>query len=1859
MMMSEYRRMFCFLAAIERRWKPTFLAPAIAWAVVLAASGPWVRAEPPRRSVMVGAELVDDMEGIVAGGTVTVSFADAMVPASEIDVAARKSPLVFVPEVKGTFLWKSQTEGEFTATVVPPGTTFKVMLAPGLVDLAGKPVKPAKPGEPLGTRRSPEFTVESYFSENPIKRRPSVELTFSVQIKPADLAETAWFQDRDSRKRYAAEVLIQADVQEKAALSATVTPREDLPVGRTFDLVVDGIKDADAGTPMKKPFVKPLGETEALKVVKVAAFNYPLRQPRITVQFSEPVHPEHGAKIKIEPPVKVKTVAQGDELWLEGAFDIHQKYRVTVPVEITGKRGYPLAAPSAWGATFHVKKPSLIFPTEDLHQRSRLGLHFAFIQVNTGALQWRLARVPSEKLMAISERLREFTEVRQDPVTGDEMIQPETGWPVWRSSESLIDASHLETVAQGQFEASPTDADTRREIAWKPDRGLAAGTFVLEVTGKLPDGRTLANRAMITFTEFVATEKRVNGNCLVRVTKISDGEPAVGLHARSLGQNNEVLAQAVTDRNGVAAFDQRAGIGRQDVRQGAAFWLYLETPDGPILQSVRPARFNESGFDGALWQEGQPKFRLMVTCDRPIYRPGELLKMKGFVREVEANGALRVPHARDVAWQIKNDEDPVASGKAKLDDYGGFEAEWKVPASLPVGQFQLGAEFADAHESQDFVVQEFRPPPFLVSLTDLKLAGDEAGVRISSAYFHGAPNAGARVQWQALWTAHHHYESGVVVTDVPRQVPVQPDLTQSVKGEGVLNPDGSLEVKMKPPFKDGVVRGWYDVEWSAEVTAVDGQTIAERAQFPVFAVPVELSVSAVQTAPSNGEANPLTITVNASARGKEHVEEPAVPLAVELYRALTKSVKEQISPNVYRYRNSVTYEKEQTVEGTAPLRQDLRVRAPGDYLVVIRDKADKKVPPAFSQVYVAGPGEAEFPVKDEQSLGVSCDRKMDNEDPQSGYVPGEKAIISVQAPFSGMAWVSVEAEKIIDTLFVSLEGNSSRFELPIKKEYGPNAWVTVYLLHPGGDDHLPAERYGATRIKVRRPDLTLQVAPQFASKEVQPKGTISGQVAVTCEGRPVKGADLTVYAVDEAVLDAGLWHEPRLSDMMYPERQWKVGTYQGLPNLSSGVDNSSLHQKGFIVGARALMKSVASEVGAMDLRTNFPPLAFWKTHLITDRDGKVPFSFQAPDSLTKYRIIVLAQTKDGQFGTGSDWVELSKPVQLEPALPRFVRVGDQVELRVIVRQKMADELAVNVRCTSSLGVSGANAQEQKVRRGVPVVYRFPAKVGEMETATVRFETDAGSKDAVEMTLPVLPPTLLRKEALFGSLEDVHKRIPVDWSKATGKVEASLSSSPWLPKLTGLPLLLEYPHGCFEQVTSRILGYTVLTNLLAYVPEPAGRQAAYRRRIENGLSQIQSSVSENGYLPYWAGGSASAYPTVAGFWAVQSAAAQKFAVSGKVVDALADATRSIASGDTKEVAVDPFCRAFALMVLSQRPGEAKAFAPVAREMYLRREAFEPDVRALLAIALHRFAAMPAEQRQLLREIDAPSKERAFDPDHFGSTTRSEAIRALAFALVDPEGASGKPREELRARIDDFLDSSQSLSTQENFWLLLAFQAMHSAAAGKTPAPFARSEPRPVAVSPNGASALWNSLDVRKAADFSPRVSGVESLTCLMSAQYRSDSPVTVREGNGFRIERVVKNMTAPARTGTAKEPFKLGDQILITYRLISPKLHHFVALEDELPGGLETVNPDIASIARTYSVPQEKDTRQLTLSHSERRDHVTCLYFNRVDAGTATYSVLARATCAGVFHWPATQVAPMYDSRFTGVTPSEICHVSAD
>jgi uncharacterized protein YfaS (alpha-2-macroglobulin family) len=197
-----------------------------------------------------------------------------------------------------------------------------------------------------------------------------------------------------------------------------------------------------------------------------------------------------------------------------------------------------------------------------------------------------------------------------------------------------------------------------------------------------------------------------------------------------------------------------------------------------------------------------------------------------------------------------------------------------------------------------------------------------------------------------------------------------------------------------------------------------------------------------------------------------------------------------------------------------------------------------------------------------------------------------------------------------------------------------------------------------------------------------------------------------------------------------------------------------------------------------------------------------------------------------------------------------------------------------------------------------------------------------------------------------------------------------------------------------------------------------------------------------------------------------------------------------------------------------------------------------------------------------------------------------------------------------------------------------------------------------LSKNGRAAAW--LDRKIDNELVIKGLNQGALAFLMRAEYSTSEADTDRVDRGFRIERVVKNLTDPKRVGTSDAPLKLGDQLLITYRINTRKLQNFVALEDALPAGLEVVNPNLALVGKFFQLPPaDPQDRLLGLSYSEMRDRSALLYFDIVDPGSSTYSVLARATAAGAFRWPATQVAPMYDSRFSGLSPSSICVVSSE
>jgi uncharacterized protein YfaS (alpha-2-macroglobulin family) len=1813
---------------------------------------PWLArsAETENPSPEADGVLVEPSKGEIEVGTVlTFTFPTSMIGIANIDVPNQPLPFTSQPALEGEFLWKSQTEGVFTIKRVKAGATYHVGLATGLNDLGKQPVQPKDWSAEFTT---PQFSVTADFGvRDELSSQPQLSLETSYPVHLTDVAEHAYFQDRDSRQRYPIDVIQNEDGSPEAR-EFRVTPRDQLPVGRTYDLIVDGLVDASSQEPLSYPRVFRAGTTAPLKIEWVGAYNRALEEPMIEIKFNDEFDPNHVTpdKIRIEPAVQnLKLLADGQMITAKGAFDLSKHYVVTVSPDLVAQRGYGLPAQSKWGATFHPKDPCLIFASSELYLRALKELHFSLLQINTAPVQWKLARIPLEKLGAVNARLTEFDQQQLNPLTGKEVVDPRTGFPQMRPTDLLIESFGLPIVSSGTLDGSNGDEQTMREIQCVSNGSHSfSGPYLLEANSALPGGRIVGNRSIILASNYILSQKRTAASIIVRIAGMADAQPVAGVVVRAVTAENIELQRGTTDQNGMATFS-RAELSPD--RQPHATLLVADTVDGPVVRRLD----NHTEYTSGSEVIAPPSTRrAAIITDRNLYRPGQLVKIKGILRDA-TDTFLTIPESKEVFWQVSEGDEKrvLKEGTASLSTDGAWETSWEVPEKARTGRYQIRCKIGkDAYAGMAEVdIEEYRVPLFSVIAEASNEVGSVAHARISSDYFHGAPNAGANVHWKATWivsaeTRDENFKCYNTYAEVGPRLDPDTAPTKTIEGDTKLDEHGRVSLECKSPFESDPAVGLCAISWRAEVTSMDGQTLLGGTSALVSSARARLAVQATE------ELNPgKSVQVQIRAFDQENQPVADIALHSDLFFVITKTVKEQVAPFVYRYRNTDRFTEiaSQELKGSGTIRFD--VQRTGRYVVTV-SAPGVRTPLVSDETTVTGEEPAELPVENETSFQIGQRAEP--------FVPGETAVLTTKAPFPGLAWVSIETDKILDTLLVPIPGNAGRIEIPIKKEYAPNAFISIYLTRPGGEHALPLERFAYTQIVVQRPDWKLKIEPHLAAATVQPGEIIRGRLKVTSEGKPAPDADLTVFVVDDAVLQLGGWQLPDLVRSFYDERPFGIISYQSLDSYQEVIPRQSLTHKGFVIGDGGQEK-----IGnVVNVRKEFQTLAFWAGALKTDNEGNASFEFPAPDNLTTYRLIALGETKESRFGgDAGTTLKIFKPVLVQAALPRFLRDGDEIELRAVVHQNFAssDELHVHCATDANCTLTGAPDLAEAVGRDVPAVFRFKATVTDHELmpAKIRFvvtaQTDSKMTDSVELTLPVDPPTVTRVESVAGSLHsaqfDVQTVMPETWKHGRGTMDVTVSTSPWLTEIMGLPALLEYPHGCFEQITSRLLGYALLGNLLAFLPDWQARDQEYRTVIGRGLQQIDESLLENGMLPYWPGDTVgNAFVTAQALWAINEAAEARFVIPEGLANRLRGALMKIVQG---QLSASRFEQVFALFALSHAPA-GQEFAGAAEELYLQRNETGDEGRALLALALHRLEIMPKEQEQLLREIDAPIKPRAFDALTFTSTTRAEGICTFAFATIAPTSWTPEKQKRLQDRLNSLMSSSASLSTQENLWLLLAFKSMLGTEES-APLNFSGTD---VLLSKNGRSAAWlNCLlpETSLSANLHQ-----QNLRYLLRAKYATESPQTERVDRGIRIERVVHDLTDPKRAGNADAPFKLGDQILINYRVQTQKTQNYVALEDLLPAGLETVNPELAMIAKFFDVPSENaDDRALMLSHSELRDRSTLLYFNELFAGSGSYSILARATAAGTFRWPATQISPMYDSRFSGLSPSSLCVVSGE
>ncbi len=213
-------------------------------------------------------------------------------------------------------------------------------------------------------------------------------------------------------------------------------------------------------------------------------------------------------------------------------------------------------------------------------------------------------------------------------------------------------------------------------------------------------------------------------------------------------------------------------------------------------------------------------------------------------------------------------------------------------------------------------------------------------------------------------------------------------------------------------------------------------TVRHWSAAPLPHSPLPRSRLAVQATEEASSAK--TVQVQIKAFNLENQPVADIALQSDLFFVVTKTVKEQVAPFVYRYRNTDQFTKiaSQELKGSGTIHFD----APqtGRYVVAV-SAPGVRTPLVSDETTITGEEPAELPVENETSFQI--------EQRAEPFVPGETAVLTTKAPFPGIAWVSIETDKILDTFLVPIPGNAGRIEIPIKDDLCPEC-LCFNLSHP-------------------------------------------------------------------------------------------------------------------------------------------------------------------------------------------------------------------------------------------------------------------------------------------------------------------------------------------------------------------------------------------------------------------------------------------------------------------------------------------------------------------------------------------------------------------------------------------------------------------------------------------------------------------------------------------------------------------------------------------------------------------------------------------------------------------------------------------
>ena len=748
------------------------------------------------------------------------------------------------------------------------------------------------------------------------------------------------------------------------------------------------------------------------------------------------------------------------------------------------------------------------------------------------------------------------------------------------------------------------------------------------------------------------------------------------------------------------------------------------------------------------YKESKKKEVLQLFTDRSIYRPGQTVYVSGLAYEMEKDSTRVLADKKYTVSLYDANNNETGKVEVRTNGFGSFSGQFVLPSPCLTGYFSLRV----ADTSVSFKVEEYKRPTFDVTFEPVKVeyqVGDSIEVVGMAKTFAGAPVQNARVHynisrsyawfWRFMGRGSARWE-----------------------GEAMTDADGKFSVPVHFEIDSDRRESplwYYTYNIQADVTDGAGETQQANLSLPLGSTSMVLNMDNL---PDNlVKEKKLEIKLTAMNLSGEPVDTPVTYQVVEMEKQKDGQEKEG--------RKILTG----TVEANKSFVPEAIYALPsGNYRLKLSAKDTQgRECTAFKNFLL-------FSLNDKRPPFVITDwfyqdgLEFDAASPATIYIgSSEKNVYLLYDVFAG--------NKRLESKRIQLSDSVISFRFPYKKEYGDGILVSMAFVKDGRlYSHNAQIMKPAPEKKLQLKWTTFRDKLRPGQQE-EWKLTV-----LYPDGRPAEAEMLaTMYdaSLDKIYsahkLDFGVdfhyvvpltyWNTSYMRNA-YLYVDFPLKRFRAVPlEYSELIIPSTGRMEAVVVGyggspraaltgslkirgrsaANAVMKQEAvtdmvlqeemvetsaqenvemdsseelAETGDIQIRENFAETAFFYPQLRTNETGEISISFVLPESLTRWKFMGLAHTRNVDYGKIEATATASKEFMLQPNMPRFVRVGDKANI------------AASLMNLSDKGVKGTVCMELFNPETEKVFYsqkqKFDMKGG--ETGHVNFAFEVSDKYAV-------------------------------------------------------------------------------------------------------------------------------------------------------------------------------------------------------------------------------------------------------------------------------------------------------------------------------------------------------------------------------------------------------------------------------------------------------------------------------------------------------------------------------------------------